>query len=76
MYRSLALAFKTLIALLLVACGGEGEAPEEEQVLTIRYWQAPSLPFPYLTGGFKDRDAGAITLEPLANFDPDGNLVP
>ena len=76
MYRSLALAFTTLIALLLVACGGEGETPEDEQVLTMRYWQAPSLPFPYLAGGFKDRDAGAITLEPLANYDPDGNLAP
>ena len=42
----------------------------------MRYWQAPTLPFPYLTGGFKDRDAGAIALEPLANYDPDGNLVP
>ena len=48
----------------------------EERVLTILYWQAPSLPFPYLSGGFKDRDAGAVTLEPLANYDPDGNLVP
>ena len=76
MYRSLALALAALIALLLVACGGAAEAPAAERVLTMRYWQAPTLPFPYLTGGFKDRDAGAITLEPLANYDPDGNLVP
>ncbi len=87
MNRFVLLAFGTLIAFLLVACGEVGmapgtvttappEAPEEERVLTIRYWQAPSLPFPYLTAGFKDRDAGAITLEPLANYDPDGNLVP
>ncbi len=80
-------ALATLIALLLIACSGASMAPgtvtsappatpEEEQVLTIRYWQAPTLPFPYLAAGFKDRDAGAITLEPLANYDPDGNLVP
>ncbi len=51
--------------------------PEEaEEVLTILYWQAPSLPSPYLSSGFKDRDAAAITLEPLAKYDPDGNLVP
>lgn len=48
----------------------------EEEVLTILYWQAPTLPFPYQASGFKDRDAGAITLEPLVVIDPDGNLVP
>ena len=52
------------------------ETPDEEKVLTILYWQAPSLPNPYLSGGFKDRDAGAITLEPLAKYAPDGDLVP
>ena len=54
----------------------QAETPDEEKVLTILYWQAPSLPNPYLSGGFKDRDAGAITLEPLAKYDPDGDLVP
>ena len=49
---------------------------KEEKVLTILYWQAPSLPGPYLSAGTKDRDAGAITLEPLAKYDPDGDLVP
>ena len=49
---------------------------EEERVLTIVYWQAPSLPGPYLADGYKDRDAGAITLEPLASYDPDGELTP
>ena len=51
-------------------------AAEEEKVLTILYWQAASLPGPYLSGGTKDQDAGAITLEPLANYDPDGVMVP
>ena len=45
-------------------------------MLTILYWQAPSLPGPYLSAGTKDRDAGAITLEPPAKYDPDGDLVP
>ena len=35
-----------------------------------------ALIIPYLSGGYKDRDAGAITLEPLAKYDPDGVLVP
>ena len=52
------------------------ETTGEEKVLTILYWQAPSLPGPYLSGGLKDRDAGAVTLEPLAKYDPDGNIVP
>ena len=52
------------------------EPPPPEKVLTIRYWQAPSLPGPYLASGYKDRDAGAVTLEPLANYDPDGELTP
>ena len=52
------------------------EAVTEEKVLTIRYWQAPSLPSPYLASGSKDRDAAAITLEPLANYDPEGELTP
>ena len=48
----------------------------DDRTLTMVYWQAPSIPNPYLSGGFKDRDAGAITLEPLAKYDPDGALVP
>ena len=50
--------------------------PPPEKVLTIRYWQAPTLPGPYLADGYKDRDAGAVTLEPLASYDPDGELTP
>ena len=59
-----------VVLIALVGCGGE------ERVLTILYWQAPTLPGPYLSGGFKDRDAGAITLEPLAHYAPDGSLAP
>ena len=49
--------------------------PADEKVLTILYWQAPSVPSPYLSSGFKDRDASAVTLEPLANYAPDGQIV-
>ena len=66
-----------LLALLLLAgCSDSPPPPEEERALTILYWQAPSLPMPYLSGGVKDRDAAAITLEPLARYDPDGRIVP
>ena len=49
---------------------------EAMSVLRLLYWQAPSLPSPYLSSGIKDTDAAALTLEPLAKYDPDGNLVP
>ncbi len=48
----------------------------DPNTLLILYWQAASLPGPYLSGGTKDVDAGAITLEPLANWNPDGEMVP
>ena len=48
----------------------------QEKTLTLLYWQAPSVPGSYLSAGTKDVDAGAITLDPLAKYDPDGNLVP
>ena len=85
----LAIGLSTL--LLLAACNGvveETATPEEvpsptaeqagveEKTLTLLYWQAPTLPGPYLSPGYKDRDAGVPTLEPLAKYDPDGNLVP
>ena len=80
-----------VFGLLFVACNGSGQEPtatlpdsspspagatQEEKVLTILYWQAPSLPGPYWADGYKDRDAGAVTLEPLASYDPDGELTP
>ncbi len=70
MCKLLTLALSLAIVFLIVACDGS------QKVLTILYWQAPSTPNPYLSGGYKDRDAGAITLEPLAKYNPEGVLVP
>ena len=76
-----ALLLMALVA-LLAACAApaatDTAAPAEPEVkeLTILYWQAASLPGPFLSGGTKDQDAGAITLEPLASVDPDGVLMP
>ena len=44
--------------------------------LGIIYWQAPSTMMAYLSGGTKDLEASSLVLEPLARFDPDGQLVP
>ncbi|MEZ4664096.1 MAG: peptide ABC transporter substrate-binding protein [Caldilineaceae bacterium] len=58
------------------ASGTAGIGDRDPKTLVILYWQAASLPGPYLSGGTKDQDAGAITLEPLANVAPDGSFVP
>lgn len=75
MHRPLVLLLGLALLVAFAACGGDGEGDQEE-VPTLLNWQAPSLPGPYLSSGFKDRDAGAITLEPLAWYGPDGALVP
>ena len=91
MYASLKSALVLASLFLFIACTNssvesptampspapaQATAPIEEKVLTILYWQAPSRLGPYLSSGFKDRDAGAITLEPLAKYNPDGGLLP
>jgi peptide/nickel transport system substrate-binding protein len=40
------------------------------------WWQAPTLLNPHFANGTKDQDASRIFYEPLASYDPDGNLVP
>ena len=57
--------------LLTISCGDD-----DDEALTILYWQAPTSANPYLTGGIKDVDASALILEPLANYDEEGRLVP
>ena len=40
------------------------------------FWQAPTLLNPHFSVGTKDAEACRIFYEPLAAWDPDGNLVP
>src|SRR5262245_42679476 len=44
--------------------------------LKVLWWQAPTLLNPHFAIGTKDQDGSRIFYEPLAGFDPDGNLVP
>ncbi|MEE9415649.1 MAG: peptide ABC transporter substrate-binding protein, partial [Acidimicrobiales bacterium] len=44
--------------------------------LLLLQWQAVSLANPYLSGGSKDVLAASLVLEPLAQIDPSGALVP
>jgi peptide/nickel transport system substrate-binding protein len=49
--------------------GGGGE-------LRVLWWQAPTLLNPHFANGTKDQDAARVFYEPLAGYDPDGNIVP
>jgi peptide/nickel transport system substrate-binding protein len=40
------------------------------------WWQAPTLLNPHFATGTKDQDASRIFYEPLAAYDPEGNVVP
>ena len=52
-----------------------GERGRDGQ-LNILYWQAITILNPYLSGGTKDLQAASMILEPLANYDEGGTLVP
>ncbi|MGH7388645.1 MAG: peptide ABC transporter substrate-binding protein [Candidatus Rokuibacteriota bacterium] len=45
-------------------------------LLKVLWWQAPTLLNPHFAVGTKDQDGSRLFYEPLAAFDPDGNLVP
>ncbi len=44
--------------------------------VNIIYWQAPSILNPYLSSGTKDIESSSLVIEPLARYDPKGQLVP
>ena len=41
----------------------------------VLWWQSPPLLNPHFANGTKDQDGSRIFYEPLASFDPDGNLM-
>ena len=43
---------------------------------TLLYWQAPTILNPYLSRGTKDAEAASLVIEPLAEYTPDGEIVP
>lgn len=45
-------------------------------LLKTLWWQSPTLLNPHFGSGTKDQDASRIFYEPLASYDPDGNLFP
>jgi peptide/nickel transport system substrate-binding protein len=49
---------------------------ENDKILRLLYWQAPTTLNPHLSSASPDWAASRITFEPLASYDQDGNLVP
>jgi peptide/nickel transport system substrate-binding protein len=61
------------------ACSNQTKTPTTKgnpEVLKLLYWQAPTILNPHLSNGSKDIEASRITLEPLASFNNNGELIP
>lgn len=69
----LLLSIPVIIAGLFAASCGDGV--RDRETLTLLFWQAPSIANPYLSSGNKDTEAAALVLEPLANYDENGELI-
>src|SRR5437879_13446781 len=84
--RMIALGLTAPMATQILAIGGVAMAQSPAQYmptkrggggpLKLLWWQGPTLLNPHFATGTKDQDAPRIFYEPLASFDPDGNLVP
>ncbi|MDJ0591748.1 MAG: peptide ABC transporter substrate-binding protein [Pleurocapsa sp. MO_226.B13] len=67
------------LAVTITACGSPtttSTSQQDSSTLKLLYWQAPTILNPHLSTGFKDAEASRISLEPLASFDNENNLVP
>lgn len=56
--------------------GGSAQTAGRGDSATLAHWQAPTTLNPYLSRGTKDAEAASLVVEPLAEHDPDGVLVP
>ncbi|MGB3138781.1 MAG: peptide ABC transporter substrate-binding protein [Nodosilinea sp.] len=81
-----AVAAAGLCLLLVTGCRSAQSPPQSDtaegtesaiadDTLRLLYWQAPTILNPHFSSGFKDSEASRITLEPLASFDAEGNMV-
>ncbi|MEB3311806.1 MAG: peptide ABC transporter substrate-binding protein [Snowella sp.] len=73
----------SILPFLLLGCQSASVSPpspsstaNNAQTLKLLSWQAPTILNPHLSTGFKDAEASRITLEPLATFDKNGQLIP
>src|SRR5277367_2177052 len=83
--RMLAVGLTAPMATQLLAIGGvamaqpmAGYKPTKRGgggPLKVLWWQGPTLLNPHFATGTKDQDGSRLFYEPLASWDPDGNLV-
>jgi peptide/nickel transport system substrate-binding protein len=83
--RMLAVGLSAPMANQLLASGGVALAQTKSSYAPTRrggggtlkalWWQAPTLLNPHFATGTKDSDGSRIFYEPLASWDPNGNLV-
>jgi peptide/nickel transport system substrate-binding protein len=74
--RRLKLMLPFLVVLLLTLSAIGVVVAQDDDVLNILYWQAPSTMNNYLSGGTKESDASSLVWEPLARYDETGALIP
>ena len=86
--RMLALGITAPLASEMLAFSGAARAQEKERVpykptkrggggaLKVLWWQGATLLNPHFAVGTKDQDGSRIFYEPLAGWDPDGDLFP
>ncbi len=55
--------------------GGGTRSAGQGGVATLLYWQAPTILNPYLSSGTKDAEAASLVIEPLAEFNENGEIV-
>lgn len=74
------LVLSLITTVIISSCNNQKESTiqqeNNEEILKLLYWQAPTILNPHLSTGFKDAEASRITLEPLASYDKNGNLIP
>ena len=63
-------------AAVLAAAPAFGAGRGSDGQLNLIYWQAPSILNPYLSSGTKDLESSSIVIEPLARYNPKGEMVP
>ena len=61
---------------ILIGAGYFADVAGQGGTATLRYWQAPTILNPYLSSGYKDGEAASLVIEPLAEYNPNGELVP
>ncbi|MDE0436216.1 MAG: ABC transporter substrate-binding protein [Bryobacterales bacterium] len=55
--------------------GTDSESAGKGGIATLLYWQAPTTLNPYLSSGTKDAEAASLVIEPLAEYNPNGEIV-